>query len=261
MTSAGKKIFRIPSWLMILSIGFLSGLIFQFSFDIFANNFSNNESANTDYLPISTPILEGEGFTLAYDGRTKTALWVYEKLTKDSVTGNVNRSHFSFSQDPDIPKVIQANLSDYQGSGFDRGHLAPAADFKSNPSAMEESFYLSNMSPQVPGFNRGYWKNFETYTRNLTNEYDVVHVITGPLYLPYDDEDGKRYVTYEVIGSNDVAVPTHFFKFIVAESGTNKKQWTYILPNQAIDSNTPLRSFQTNPENLEKASGIVFTQE
>lgn len=240
------------------ALGALSSFIIQLAFTLTAN--PQNEDEKSSHLPLSYFLLEGKKTTLSYDGRTKTAHWVYEELTRDSVTGTSDRSHFNFSVDPDIPKIIQPDLSDYRNSGFDRGHLAPAADFKSDPEAMRESFYLSNISPQLPEFNRRYWKQFEKYTRDLTYNYEVVRVVTGPLYLPHDGENGKRYVTYEVIGKNDVAVPTHFFKVISAKKGNEKKQWAYILPNKEIDPNTKLESFETSIQAIEKKAGIIFPQ-
>ncbi len=160
--------------------------------------------------------------------------------------------------DPDIPSQIQADLSDYKGSGFDRGHLAPAGDNKSSCKAMKETFYLSNISPQVPQFNRGYWRGLERHVRDLTKEYGKVKVITGPLYLPNVEENGKRYVKCQVLGDNDDAVPTHFFKVIFVKKQGQEVNWAYILPNEPIDKTIPLDSFLTTVAKVEKAAGIVF---
>ena len=208
--------------------------------------------------PKANPILKRMGYTVAYDGRTKTALWVYEELTQDSLDGDVDRNQFHFLQDPDIPNVIRSDPEDYRRSGFDGGHLAPAADHKASKIEMRETFYLSNIAPQNSRFNRGYWSKFESYVRNLTNKYDIVRVITGPLYLPYQEIDGKKYVTYQVIGDNNVAVPTHFFKVITAENRLSKEQWAYVMPNKRIDKNTPFSDFQTTVSKVEKMAGIIF---
>ncbi|MFZ0564606.1 MAG: DNA/RNA non-specific endonuclease [Chlamydiales bacterium] len=212
----------------------------------------------SDKYPKANPVLERKGYTLAHDGRTKTALWVYEELTKDSCSGNIDRSQFRFMQDPDIPKIIQSDLVDYLRSGFDRGHLAAAGNHKSIKISMKETFYLSNISAQVPRFNRGYWKKFENYIRSLTNEYDMIRVVTGPLYLSYEGPDGKRYVTYQVIGPNEVAVPPHFFKVITLEKGSFQEQRAYVIPNEKIDQEIPFSDFQTTVSKVEKISGIIF---
>ena len=82
-------------------------------------------------------------------------------------------------------------MSDYTKSGFDRGHLVPAADIPHDApqKAMDETFLMTNISPQIPAFNRGIWASFEKYVRSLCNEFDEVFVMTGPLYLPKRESD------------------------------------------------------------------------
>lgn len=102
------------------------------------------------------------------------------------------------------------------------------------------------MAPQVgAGFNRDAWNNLEKYVRKMTKNYANVYVCTGPLYLPKKEADGKNYVKYQVIGVNQVAVPTHFYKIVVAETGDkNFEMEAYVMPNQKIPDNTPLQVFQ-----------------
>lgn len=98
---------------------------------------------------------------------------------------------------------------------MNRGHLAPAGDIKSSQLAINETFLLTNISPQVGnGFNRGYWLQVESFVRRLVHDFDDIYVVTGPLYLSKKDEkDEKSYVTYQVLGDlPNTAVPTHFFK-------------------------------------------------
>lgn len=178
---------------------------------------------------------------------------MYEKLTSDNLSGNEPRIK-SFKEDTDIPEIFRASLVDYRNCGFDRGHMACAANHKSCAEGMRETFLLSNICPQSAQFNREYWAKLEKYVRDLTNYYEVVEVFTGALYLPKEDADGKRWVTYQVIGDNDVAVPTHFFKVICLASYFE----SYILPNEAIPSDTPLDEFKTTLLKVEKASGIIF---
>lgn len=102
------------------------------------------------------------------------------------------------------------------------------------------------MAPQVgAGFNRDSWNRLEKYVRKLTKIYPNVYVCTGPLYLPKREADGKAYVKYQVIGNNSVAVPTHFYKIVVGETIDGKFELeSYVMPNQVIDDNTPLKVFQ-----------------
>lgn len=205
-------------------------------------------------LPIERP-----GYTLEYDGRTRNAHWVYECLTADSLKGKIERINYAFQEDPKIPRMLQNTLEDFKGSGFDRGHLAPAADHKGSADAMRDTFYLSNMSPQDPQFNRGYWVKLEKYVRDLTKNCKLVHVITGPLFLPNLEEHGKKFVKYQVIGRNNVAVPTHFFKVIMRETATGHVNTeAYLLPNRQIAKETPLSQFQTTVQDIEKVSGLLF---
>jgi len=137
-------------------------------------------------------------------------------------------------------------------------HYFMAGDHKASETQMKETFYLSNTSPQTPEFNREYWRDFEKYVRSLTHEYDVVQVITGPLYLPHEEPDGKKYITYQVIGANNVAVPTHFFKMITLKKRSSKEQRAYVMPNGYINKHAPFSDFQITISKLEKASGIIF---
>jgi len=217
-------------------------------------------SAFSSHLPTTSIVLEREGYTLAYEGRTRNPYWVYHRLTPKVDEKQATRDLCDFQEDHAIPSPIRATKSDYKNSGYDRGHLFPAADSK-NQLEMDESFLLTNISPQVPAFNRGYWRKLEGHIRELTEKYPLVHVFAGPLYLKQKEEDGKQYVKYEVIGNHDVAVPTHFFSLIFVEQ-TNGKLRTkgYILPNKQISSKIPFKKFSASIEEIETASGIIFSK-
>ena len=180
-------------------------------------------------------------------------------LTAKSLEGSVARDNFQFLEVELLPDHMRAALGDYAGSGFDRGHMAPAADCKGSEERMRDSFLLTNVCPQDPEFNRGYWAKLEKHVRDLTKVVATVHVISGPLYLPETDESGKRWVKYQVIGNNAVAAPTHFFKVIVLEdTAGNKKSLAYVLPNAPIVASTPLSQFETTIKKVESLSGIFF---
>lgn len=214
----------------------------------------------TDQAPRSpTTVVQRAGYTLSYDNRTKNPLWVHEKLTANNLSGRVSRETEDFKEDPVIPKIFRSTLDDYRGSGFDRGHLAPAADHTNSQEAMSDTFYLSNMCPQNAQFNRGYWASLERYVRDLTKESKCVDVYTGPLFLPYEDYKGRRFVKYQLIGKNDVAVPTHFYKVIIKEGKSGKQEVeAYILPNKEIASEIPLGKFKSTVEKIESYAGIKF---
>lgn len=203
--------------------------------------------------------------TSAFDRRTRNPFWVVEHITPASLSANnADRRHSYFVEDHTIPEKFQAKLHDYQRSGYDRGHQVPAADAKWSQDALDQTFLLSNMCPQVgEGFNRDYWAHFEDFCRRLTNDYPSVRIVTGPLYLPKRDPiDGKYKVSYEVIGNPpNVSVPTHFFKVIFAEDGKtggNVSLGAFVLPNAPIANDKPLTDFAAPIEAIERASGLEF---
>jgi endonuclease G len=198
------------------------------------------------------------GYVLSYDGKTRNANWVYEELTKEKLAGEADRERCTFMQDPSIPQMLRATLQDFHKSGFDRGHLCPAGDVKTSFEALQETFYLSNISPQNPKLNRGYWLKLEKHVRELVKISDVVYVITGPLFLPTKTKGSRRYVEYEVLGENNVAVPTHFFKWIRAEKGVSRQIEAYIIPNEPIEQDPPLVHFAVSLDKLQLAAGIIF---
>jgi endonuclease G len=129
---------------------------------------------------------------------------------------------------------------------------------------MNGTFSLANMCPQVgEGFNRDYWAHLEDFCRRLTTKYPSVRIITGPLYLPKRDADGKWRVSYEVIGNPpNVAVPTHFYKVIYAEDGRGEggkvSLGAFVLPNARIPNEKSLKDFEVPIEVVERASGLEF---
>ncbi|KAG7195974.1 nuclease [Scheffersomyces spartinae] len=213
--------------------------------------------------PVHDLTTRGE-FVSCYDRATRNPYWVVEHITQELIRRGegVDRSKSVFKEDETIPLKFRNRLRDFFRSGYDRGHNAPAADAKYIQLAMDETFYLTNISPQVgEGFNRDYWAHLEDFGRRLTKSYDDVRIMTGPLYLPKKCADGKYRVEYEVIGSPpNIAVPTHFFKLIVGENKRDQGQKisyaAFVLPNDKIENLTPLTSFQVPLEALEKSSGL-----
>ncbi|KAI9767915.1 MAG: nuclease [Geoglossum simile] len=203
----------------------------------------------------------------SFDRRLRNPTWVAEHITPESLAlNNADRKHSAFVEDESVPLKFRAKLTDYFRSGYDRGHQVPAADAKFTQEAMNETFYLTNMCPQVgDGFNRDYWFHFEDFCRRLTKTYPSVRIVTGPLYLPRrDPTDGKWRVSYEVIGSPpSVAVPTHFYKVIFAEDGKtggNVSLGAFVLPNARIPNDKPLTDFEVPIEAVERASGLEFAE-
>lgn len=190
-------------------------------------------------------LVEKEYYTLQYNEKFEQADWVAYELTADEVNGTVPRKD-AFRSDPDIP-TGSADLEDYKGSGYDRGHLAPAADMKMTAQSMADSFYMSNMSPQNPSLNRGIWKELEGKVRMWAVENEAVYVVTGPI-LTRD--------SYPVIGPNKVAVPEYYFKAILDYREPELKGIAFILPNKRREGDLP--EFALTIDEAEAATGLDF---
>lgn len=128
--------------------------------------------------------------------------------------------------------------------------------------AMAETFYLSNIVPQNFDNNAGYWNRIEMYCRELTERFEDVWIVSGPLTLPQTGSDGKKVVNYQVIGEDNVAVPSHLYKVILARRSPASPEplalGAFVVPNEAIGFQPQLNEFQVSLQDLEKLSGLVF---
>ena len=192
----------------------------------------------------SDQIISHIGYSLLYNEKYKQANWVAYELTKQETNKVFERSN-KFISDPQV-KSINAFNKDYAGSGYDRGHLAPAADMGWSASTMIESFYYSNMSPQLPGFNRGIWKKLEELVRTWAIENQAVYVVTGPILA-------KGLST---IGYHKIAVPNYYYKVILDYKEPNIKGIGFILPNES--SKSALQNYAVSIDSVEKVTGIDF---
>ncbi len=186
-----------------------------------------------------------KGFSLVYNEAHEQADWVAYELTRDEVFGSYDRAD-DFRADPSIA-TGSAALADYRNSGYDRGHLIPAADLKWSTEALSDSFYLSNMSPQQPEFNRGIWSKLEAVVRQFAATEGSVHVVTGPVL-----SDGP----YAEIGENRVSIPKYYYKVVLDYQEPEPKAIGFILPNEG--SSQPLVSFATSVDNVEHTTGLDF---
>ncbi|MEX2263647.1 MAG: DNA/RNA non-specific endonuclease [Bryobacteraceae bacterium] len=169
-------------------------------------------------------VLDKHYFVICYSSGSKIPVWVGYVLTREDLSQKIAERKNNFRPDRDLLRGERAELSDYAGSGFDRGHLAPAADFTRSKDAMSTSFLLSNMAPQVGGFNRGRWANLEEAIRDLVRAHGKVWVFTGSAFA------GGRPL--RSIGANQVAVPSHFYKAVLCVHGDDTKEmFGFILPN------------------------------
>ena len=193
-------------------------------------------------------VINRKGYALGYSEKYEQPLWVIYRITKEEINSPRVERTDDFRIDPAI-KTGSASLADYRGSGYDRGHLAPAATMGFSKQTMSESFYLSNMSPQKPQFNRGVWKNLESKVRIWAKENEDIYVVSGPII-----ESG-----YKTIGKNSVAVPQYYYKVIFDISPPTFKMIGFILKNEG--SNRPLKTFVVTVDEVEKITGLNFFSE
>ncbi|XP_071961428.1 nuclease EXOG, mitochondrial-like [Antedon mediterranea] len=196
---------------------------------------------------------------LGYNQAKRIPDWVAEHITGDHLKGSATRKKSNFKEDLQIVDIFRSSNSDYKNSGWSRGHMAPAADSKYSQIAMDETFLLSNIVPQDINNNQHFWNRFEIYCRSLTQTFHDVRVISGPLFIPTVEENGKLFIKYEVIGVNQVAVPTHLYKIVVIENTFDKMVavGAFIVPNQPI-TGSDLANYQVSLDDLEKKSGLKF---
>ncbi|KZT74251.1 hypothetical protein DAEQUDRAFT_661174 [Daedalea quercina L-15889] len=228
--------------------------------------------------PVSDQLVR-VGYVAGYDRRLRHPAWTAEHLTLASLGKSVlapgpsneekgDRGNSQFTEDQSIPAMFRAKLQDYFRSGYDRGHMVPAADCKISQTAMDETFLLTNIAPQVGvGFNRHYWAYVEDWCRRLTSSFADVYVFTIPLYLPKLDSDGKWRITHEVIGSPpNVSVPTHFAKVVLTSKPSSPSSpdvpeistGAFVLPNAPIPDDAKLESFVVPIDAVEKAAGLTL---
>jgi endonuclease G len=161
-------------------------------------------------------------FAVLYSRLSKTPLVAVERLTRQQLADALDEKRTNeFFPDPRLSREERAELKDFQGSGLDRGHLAPAGD-QPDQASMAQSFALSNMVPQDPVNNRKVWSGIESDLRKFVRRSQGnVFVFTGPIFR------GQP----QTIGPNKVWVPTHLFKLVYDEA--TGRSWAYVLPNTA----------------------------
>ena len=193
-----------------------------------------------------------EGYSLLHNDLTHIPDWVAEDVTADEIVGKAQRKN-NFMPDPETPPPAGATLQNYSGSGFDRGHQAPAADFKSDQELMDQSFFLSNMAPQIGQcFNRGIWADLEDEVRNWAKTRERLIVFTGPIY---PDPVATIGDLVKKKPGDDVAVPKSFFKIIYHPATMHSV--AFLLPNKRLCSQDP-NGFVTSIKNIRELTGIDF---
>ena len=202
-------------------------------------------------------VVRYSNYVLGYHEESEQPAWVlYELLASELMGKRWPRSN-NFRAASQI-LTQSSSLNDYRGSGYDRGHLAPAADMAFHPKAMEESFYLSNISPQKPGFNRGVWKKLETLVRDWALQYQRLIIVTAGAVTRAHPPLENYPLIIEQIGKNQVWVPRYYYKIIYQPK--EKKMIAFLLENKKyqLKDNKGLENFATSVNQVEKLTGLDF---
>ena len=200
-----------------------------------------------DTVGCGCQVVRHAGYTLAYDECHEQARWVAYVLTRERLKGDVPRK----GNDRFFPDTTVATGSatdhDYGGSGYTRGHLAPAAEMKWSVTAMRESFLMSNISPQKEEFNNGIWKRAEELVRSWAVEFDSLYIVTGPVL----DYDLPQFTGRD---GNVISIPRQFYKVVYDPV----RHAAIALLIEHRDSKKPLAAFAVTVDEVERATGIDF---
>ena len=193
---------------------------------------------------LSETIRKRYSYTVSYNHEMKNPNWVAWTISAEHASGKVQRMAFQDDEDMPDPKGY---LSDYYNSGYDRGHMCPAADNKWSEKAMEDCFLITNMCPQDNGLNRGMWNSIEQQCRSWAVKYGKVYVVCGPIYLNQQ---------HRKIGKNKVVVPEAFFK-VVLRMGDYPQAIGFICRNQS-QKGRKKTDFVNSIDEVERITGYDF---
>jgi endonuclease G len=222
------------------------------------NSNTQEESSDNDEIPAfalpairkGDEIIKHKNYTLRYEEEYEVPAWVAYKLRGEYTKGIANRAGNLFIPDRKV-KDNSALTGDYSNTGYDRGHMLPAADFKCCQELINETFFMSNICPQVPDFNRGIWENIEERVRGWAVRDEEVFVVTGPVLRKGLPTIG-RY--------NNVAVPEYFYKIVLfyqPKSDKKPRMIAFLLPNEALFGKR-MNSYVVSVDEVEKATGLDF---
>lgn len=199
-------------------------------------------------LPSSTTgvVIKHEYYALSYSEKHEQAEWVAYELTRDRLNNRIAQRSNNFRPDPKINSG-SSEIFDYKNSGFDRGHLVPAGDMGFSQRSMSQTFYMSNISPQLRNFNGGIWRELEENVRDWARRFRHLYIVSGPVL------DGRPKAK---IGRNKVTVPEKFFKVVLDISEPELKAIAFVIPNELTEK--PIDAFAVTIDEVEELTGIDF---
>lgn len=201
------------------------------------------------FLPSGTSgqLIQRGGYSLSYREDWEQAEWVAYLLSRDQLERQWTERRNNFREDP-LVTTGSATDFDYRGSGYDRGHLAPFADFAWDAALADETFFLSNISPQDPAFNQGIWRELEEDVRDWARRDGRLYVVTGPV----TSSPPLAYIGRD----NRVAIPRAYFKVLLDLEEPRQKGIGFVIPNEV--STQPLAAYAMSIDAVEEITGINF---
>lgn len=195
------------------------------------------------HTPAGSTIIDYHAFRLSFNPGLHIPNWVSWELTAEETCGKLPRGRFR--RDPGVEGC--ADTEDYTGSGYDRGHMAPAADMKWSREAMEECFYMTNICPQARVLNGGPWKKLEEKCRLWAQADSAIIIVCGPVLPPSP---------LEYIGRNEVAVPQAYFKVVCAPYANPPRAIGFLMPNAKVAGG--LQATAVSVDSVESLTGYDF---
>jgi len=208
-----------------------------------------DKKSKSSFFPTSTTgqIIHHNYYSLSYHENFEQAEWVAYELNENHLA-NTNFKRPYFEKDSKV-RTKSAHYRNYKDSGYNKGHLCPAGDRKFSKEAFDETFLMSNVSPQIYEFNSGIWNRLEQKTRFWASKYDKLFIVTGGILEP----------NLKTIGSEKVAVPNYFYKIILDFQEPEIKAIAFLMPHN--ESEKALYKFVTSIDEIEKLTGIDFFPE
>jgi len=208
-------------------------------------NLKTEPQVPEEIFPASSgEVVQHTWFALSYAEDHEQAEWVAYELTRERLDKNWAERPNTFRPDQKV-RTESATPRDYNSSGYDKGHLCPAADMAFDAAAIDETFFMSNMSPQVPAFNMGIWRELEELTRDWARRFNHLYVVTGPILT----QPGQGQ-----IGFSKVTVPAAYYKVLLAPE--QQRAIAFMLPNAV--STKPVTDFACSIDQVEERTGIDF---
>lgn len=232
----------------VFSFGVIITLLFE-SFStliISSNNPQTQQNSSFDFLPSSTTnqIIKHDYYTLSYNEKHEQAEWVAYELKRNYIKSTDLKRPY-FIEDPKV-KTGSADWRNYKKSGYDKGHLCPAGDMEFDINAYNDTFFTSNISPQLHDFNGGIWNKLEQKVRYWATKYDGIYIVTGGVLQP----------SLQTIGKEEVSIPNYFYKILLDNSNGQYRMIAFLIPNKKSDK--PIYDYVVSVDSIEKMTGIDF---